>query len=69
MNEREVLPRDLISLKHAANLVCNTHINAIRRWIHKKRLRAYVTPGKGTRVSRADILRLMNQRQETTKEK
>ena len=54
--KRDGIPNDLITIKHAARLVNNTHVNTIRHWIHKKKLRAY---RDGTCVSRGAVLAIM----------
>jgi excisionase family DNA binding protein len=54
-----LIPSDLISIKEAARLVKNTHVNTIRRWIHKGKLQAYKLTGERFLVSRADVLNLI----------
>ena len=56
------IPDDLITVAEAARLANNTHRSTVRRWIAKGKLRAYAIAGARWRVSRADVVVLIELR-------
>ena len=56
------IPADLITIAEAAKLANNTHRSTVRRWIAKGKLRAYAIAGARWRVSRADVIALIELR-------